>query len=161
MENIFLICVDDQREVLSSLTEDLSILENFITIEECESSDEAWELIEKVDIEGDHLAVIISDQVMPQNTGVELLKKIQSDGRFNSTRKILLTGLASHQDTIDAINLAQLDNYIEKPWDKALLLKTVKSLLTRFMLEKGIDYKAYLEIVDSETLYELLKDQTG
>ena len=161
MENIFLICVDDQREVLSALMKDLSILENFIDIEECESADEAWGLIEKIDNLGDHLALIISDQVMPHNTGVDLLKKINLDRRFSGTRKILLTGLATHQDTIEAINLARLDNYIEKPWDKASLLKIVKSLLTRFMIEKGIDYKEYLDIVDSETLYQLLKEQTG
>ncbi len=160
MENIFLICVDDQREVLSALIEDLSPLEDFIEVEACESASEAFDLAEKFDNEGDHLAVIITDQVMPKNTGVDLLKNIKTDGRFNATKKILLTGLATHQDTIHAINNAGLDHYIEKPWNKEVLLKIVKCLLTKFMMEKGIDYKEYLDVVDSETLMEIVKSGT-
>jgi two-component system, chemotaxis family, chemotaxis protein CheY len=69
--------------------------------------------------------------------------------------------LATHQDTIDAINSANLDNYIEKPWNKADLIKIVKTLLTKYLFEKGIEYQSMLDVVDSETLMNMLKKQTG
>ncbi|MFT6867677.1 MAG: two-component system chemotaxis response regulator CheY [Cyclobacteriaceae bacterium] len=161
MEKLFIICVDDQREVLSALTSDLEIFEEHVNIEECESSSEVWDLMEKIDESGDFVALIISDQVMPGNSGVDLLKKVKLDGRFKKTRKILLTGQATHQDTIEAINSAGLDNYIEKPWNKKSLHHIVKVLLTKFIMNSGIEYEQYLEVLDNETLYEILRGTTG
>lgn len=160
MEKLFIVCVDDQREVLSALSEDLQEFEKHLTLEECESAREAWEVIEEIDAAGDYLPLVISDHVMPGKTGVELLSEIQADGRFTGTQKVLLTGLATHKDTIDAINSADLDYYIEKPWTKTKLHEAVKELLTRFILKSGIDYEKYLEILDQEKLYEGLRKRT-
>lgn len=161
MEKLFIICVDDQREVLSALTSDLEVFETHVNIEECESANEAWDLIEKIDENGDHIALIISDQVMPGNTGVDLLKKVKHDGRFSKTTKVLLTGQATHQDTIEAINNAGLDNYIEKPWNKESLHAIIKKLLTKYVISSGLDYNEYIEVLDNVKLYELLRDTTG
>lgn len=160
MEKLYIICVDDQREVLNALLSDLELFENHLIIEECESANEAWELIEQIDERGDFVAIIISDQVMPENSGVDFLKRVKEDGRFENTRKILLTGQATHQDTIEAINVASLDNYIEKPWDKKNLHDIIKSLLTQFIVEKGFDHMEFMPLIDSETLYRLLKNST-
>lgn len=160
MDKLYIICVDDQREVLNALTEDLEMFEPLVNIEECESADEAWEVIESVDNEGDHVAVLVTDQVMPKNSGVDLLKKLREDGRFNDTRTILLTGQATHKDTIEAINLAHLDHYIEKPWTKTSLHDTIKTLITKFILAKGIDYKGYADVIDQNTLFASLRKTT-
>lgn len=160
MEKLFIVCVDDQREVLSALSEDLQEFEEHLTLEECESAQEAWDVIEDVDSAGDYLPVVISDHVMPGKTGVELLSEIHADGRFPNTQKMLLTGLATHKDTIDAINSAELDYYIEKPWTKSKLHEAVKELITKFVLKSGIDYEPYLEILDQEKLYEGLRKRT-
>lgn len=160
MEKLYIICVDDQREVLSALTEDLEPFENYTSIEECESVGEALSVIEEIDAAGDHVALVISDQVMPKNTGVDLLRQITEDSRFQSTRKILLTGLATHQDTIEAINQGSLDQYIEKPWKKTELHLIIKTMLTRFVLEKGLNYQELMPIMDQETLYAELRKTT-
>jgi len=160
MEKIFILCIDDQREVLSALSEDLSVFEDFFELEECESAVEALDVIDNIDQEGNYLGLIISDHVMPDMTGVEFLSEVKAEGRFTVTKKILLTGLATHQDTIEAINAADIDKYIEKPWDKEILIKSVKSLLTQFIVEKGIDYTDYIEITDSDTLYKHMKRTT-
>ncbi len=65
------------------------------------------------------IALIISDHVMPGKTGVELLTDVSKDGRFGFTRKVLLTGQATHTDTINAINSAGIDRYFEKPCKRA------------------------------------------
>ena len=160
MEKLVIICLDDQREVLNTLTQNLEEFEEKVEIEECESADEAWEVLEEVDSAGDFACLIISDHVMPGKNGVEFLTEVKDDGRFGNSRKILLTGLATHKDTINAINQAEIDMYLEKPWDKKELIATVKTLITKFILKQGVEYEKYMSILDQETLYEDLKNMT-
>lgn len=160
MEKLTIICVDDQRTVLNTLMQDLRDFEAYCQIEACESAQEAAEVIEDLDQEGDWVAVIISDQVMPGKSGVEWLTEVQKDSRFQGTRKVLLTGLATHQDTIEAINRARIDQYLEKPWQVEELQAVVRKLLTRFILEKGLDYQQYTPVLDQEVLFESLRTQT-
>ncbi|MEF1300101.1 response regulator, partial [Vibrio parahaemolyticus] len=96
MEKLNLICVDDQREVLSAVLQDLEPLNKWLNIEDCESADEVLELMDELDADGEMIALIISDHVMPGKTGVELLTEISKDSRFVRTRKVLLTGQATH-----------------------------------------------------------------
>lgn len=105
MEKINIVCVDDQREVLSAVLQDLTPLKEWLTIEDCESAEEALELIEDLDAQGEHIALVISDHVMPGQSGVELLTEISQDRRFTHTKKVLLTGQATHQDTISVASI--------------------------------------------------------
>lgn len=157
MEKINIICVDDQQEVLDSVMRDLRPLGDLIRLEEASSAAECLDLVEQIDEDGDHIAVIISDQVMPGEQGTDLLRKITSDGRFSKTRKVLLTGQATHADTINAINEGGIDNYVEKPWQPEQLLGIVKRLLTRYIMESGIDYRPYMSILDNATLFSKLR----
>ena len=160
MEKIYIIVVDDQREVLTTVSNDLDELAEHVTIEECESPSEAWEILEEVDAEGQLPAVVISDHVMPVKTGVEFLSELSEDARFGEVRKVLLTGLATHTDTINAINQASIHRYVEKPWDKTELVEMVKILITEYLLEKGINYEPYNDVLDHPTLLKYLRDQT-
>lgn len=157
MEKLTIICIDDQREVLAALRKDLEELHEFCSIADCESADEAVELLDEIDEEGEIAALLICDHVMPGKNGVELLAEINQDLRFPKIKKLLLTGLATHQDTILAINKARIDHYIEKPWKKEDLLQQVKNLLTLFLLQSGIEYKPYLPVLDQETLYREIR----
>ena len=69
MEELFVIIVDDQREVLTTVSKDLEELSDYINLEECESADETLELLDEIDAEGNYAAVIISDHVMPGKNG--------------------------------------------------------------------------------------------
>ena len=94
---------------------------------------------------------------MPGETGTELLGKITADRRFSKTRKVLLTGQATHADTINAINDGHIDNYIEKPWQPEKLLAVVKRLLTLYVLDAGLDHNEYLPVLDTTTLFSKLR----
>lgn len=157
MDKINIICVDDEREVLEAVRQDLDVFEHFLNIEECESAIECLELLEELDAQQEYVAVIISDQVMPEMSGVELLTKVALDRRFLGTKKLLLTGLATQDDTIKAINNAKIDNFLEKVWDPQELVQTIRELLTEYIIEKGIDYEEYIENLDAPTLYRLIK----
>ena len=157
MEKINIICVDDQQEVLDSVMRDLRPLSSLVRLEEASGTADCLSLIDQIDSDGDCVALVISDQVMPGEKGTDLLSKINSDPRFAKTRKVLLTGQATHADTINAINEGSVDNYVEKPWEPEKLLSTVKRLLTLFIMESGIDYKPYMSILDNATLFSKLR----
>ncbi len=157
METINIICVDDQQEVLDSVMRDLRPLTSHIRLEEASSVADCMQLIEQIDENGDHVALVISDQVMPGETGTELLGRIAADRRFGKTRKVLLTGQATHADTINAINDGHIDNYIEKPWQPEKLLSVVKRLLTLYVLDAGLDHTEYMPVLDTTTLFSKLR----
>ncbi len=157
METINIICVDDQQEVLDSVMRDLRPLTSHVRLEEASSVADCMQLLEEMDDNGDHVAIVISDQVMPEENGTELLGKIATDRRFGKTRKVLLTGQATHADTINAINDGHIDNYIEKPWQPEKLLAVVKRLLTLYVLDAGLDHTEYMPVLDPTTLFSKLR----
>ncbi len=157
MDKLNIIYVDDQREILSTLSKELQYFEKYVAVEECESAAEALEVINEIDEAGNHVAVIISDHIMPGKNGVEFLTEIHNDGRFSNTKKMLLTGQATHQDTIAAINYAHIEKYLEKPWKSEQLIDDVKILLTQFIFDVGLEYNAYMSILHQPTLLENLK----
>ncbi len=156
METINIICVDDQPEVLDSVLRDLRPLTPLVRLEDASGTADCMRLLDQIDSEGNHVAVVISDQVMPGETGTDLLAKIANDRRFRHTKKMLLTGQATHADTINAINEGQVDNYVDKPWEPEKLLSVVKRLLTLYIMEAGIEYQPYMSILDQKTLLSKL-----
>lgn len=74
-----------------------------------------------------HIALIISDQRMPGMTGVELLGKIKEQSP--DTVRILLTGYADINATIESINTGAVKYYFNKPWDDDLLYSRVEESL--------------------------------
>ncbi|MCR9367183.1 MULTISPECIES: response regulator [Vibrio diabolicus subgroup] len=157
MEKLNVVCVDDQREVLSAVLQDLEPLHQWLNIEDCESAGEVLELMDELDAEGEMIALIISDHVMPGKTGVELLTEVSQDSRFVRTRKVLLTGQATHTDTINAINSAGIDRYFEKPWQASQLIECVRNLVTQYIFDMGLDYTQYHEHLDQSVVFERLR----
>ncbi len=156
MEKLNIICVDDQREVLSAVLQDLEQLNSWLNIEDCESAAEALDLMDELDANGEFVALVISDHVMPEKTGVELLTEISRDSRFIYTKKVLLTGQATHTDTINAINSAGINRYFEKPWGTSELVECVRTLVTEFIFDKGLDYSEWQSNLDQTVVLNRL-----
>ena len=128
-----ILCVDDEEGVLHALRQQLTARFGH----ECEiatatSANEALELFDELERDGEHVAVIIADQIMPGMKGVELLELI--DRRSPTTTKILLTGQAGLEAVVAAINRANLNHYLPKPWDEASLRLAVENLLRQYRL---------------------------
>ncbi|MBL4294303.1 response regulator [Vibrio fluvialis] len=157
MEKLNIICVDDQREVLSAVLQDLEPLATWLNIEDCESAYEVLDLMDDLDAQGEHIALIISDHVMPGKIGVDLLTEVAEDSRFKGTKKVLLTGQATHTDTINAINAAGIDRYFEKPWNAKALVECVRSLVTEYVFERGMDYTEWHDHLDQKIVLARLR----
>ena len=84
------------------------------------SGPEALELLAK---EGE-VAVIISDQRMPQMSGTEFLSLTAS--QYPDTIRIILTGYTDVEDLVEAINSGKVFKYVTKPWEAEDLKAVVK-----------------------------------
>ena len=156
MEKLNIVCVDDQRDILDAICKDLNTLESHCTLHQCESAAEAEQLFNELEHKAAHIALIICDHMMPGKSGIDFLINLTDERRFFTIRKLLVTGMATHEDTIHAINRAHIDRYIAKPWNPEELLNSAKVLLTLYILHTGLDYEDYLPLLDHTTLYRKL-----
>ena len=128
-----ILCVDDEEGVLRVLRAQLGArFGHECQIATARSGDEAVALFDELAREGEAVAVVIADQIMPGMKGIELLELV--DHRLPATTKILLTGQAGLDAVTEAINRAHLNLYIAKPWDETALLLGVENLLRQFRL---------------------------
>lgn len=133
-----IVCVDDELIVLDSLKEQLKrCFGNNYYIEVAESGEEALLVIEELQKEGIEIPLIISDQIMPRIQGDELLIKIHA--QHPKMLKILLTGQASREAVVNAVNSASLYRYVSKPWDEADLNLTVTEALRSYLQDQQLE----------------------
>ncbi|MGB3239040.1 MAG: response regulator [Geitlerinemataceae cyanobacterium] len=111
-----MLVVDDEPDNLDLL---YRTFRRDFQVSKAESGFEALEVLEK---EGE-VAVIISDQRMPQMKGTEFLRKTLP--QFPNTVRIILTGFTDIEDLVEAINSGQVYKYITKPWDPQELKEVV------------------------------------
>ena len=130
LSNLAIICVDDEAAILDSLKDQLKRQYPGCTIEMAESGEEALELLAELHHENSPVALVISDQIMPGMKGDQLLTKIHQ--KYPDVLKILLTGQASPEAVVNAVNQANLYRYIAKPWEEADLSLTVSEALRRY-----------------------------
>ncbi|MBI5753319.1 MAG: EAL domain-containing protein [Hydrogenophilales bacterium] len=72
---------------------------------------------------GEAVQVVLSDQRMPEMTGVELLSQVRE--RYPDTVRMVLSGHADLDSVIDAVNRGAVYKYLAKPWDNDALRATV------------------------------------
>ena len=74
--------------------------------------------------------LVISDVMMPEMTGHELIRALRADPAFSQLPCILLTARSAHPDVREGMNLGA-DDYLTKPFQRAELLKSIASRLER------------------------------
>jgi response regulator RpfG family c-di-GMP phosphodiesterase len=116
--------VDDEVNNLQSFK--AAFRRDFL-IHTAESAKEGMKILSEVPIE-----VIITDQRMPEMTGVEFLEQVIP--LYPDPIRILLTGYSDIQAVIDAINKGQVYHYITKPWDEEQLRNIIKKSLEVYSL---------------------------
>jgi signal transduction histidine kinase len=132
-----IICVDDEKMVLTSLRDQLSQqIAKHYEVELAESAEEALEIIQELEENGIEIPLVITDQIMPGMKGDELL--IELHKHRPKTLKILLTGQASAEQVGNAVNKANLYRYISKPWEATDLILTVKEALLSYAQTKKL-----------------------
>ena len=119
-----IICVDDEKMILNILADQLEgwFGSNY-EIERALGAEEALEILDDHMSRNKDVSCVISDYIMPNMKGDELLEKVKI--RDDKIKKIMLTGYSSIEGIISAINRAGLYRYITKPWDSRDLMLTI------------------------------------
>ncbi len=127
VQDVKILLVDDEVNITKSLRRLLMQVEDY----EILIGHSGAEGLEQIREQGE-VGVIISDQRMPQMTGVEFLgeaRKLAPDAV-----RILLTGYADIDASIAAINQGAVYRYLTKPWQDDELLTTVAEAAAHYRL---------------------------
>lgn len=91
--------------------------------------------LEGLDLVRNHqIGLIISDQRMPEMTGVQFLEKIRSE--YPDSIRMILTGFSDVEAIIDAINNGRVFRYITKPWNETELRMAIENARQLFSLQQ-------------------------
>jgi len=85
----------------------------------------------------DEIGILLTDQRMPGERGVQLLEKVRAL-RSNVIR-ILVTAYSDFDAAIDAVNTGAIYKYISKPWDVADLEITLRRAMEFFLVHNERD----------------------
>lgn len=158
-QQYLILCVDDERDVLDSVVQDLEEFEQHFVVEAAESVDEARDVIADYASRDIPLSLILCDHIMPEQTGISFLIELNDAESTFHTRKLLLTGQAGLDDTVEAINHACLDFYISKPWNQDELIKHVKHQLTLYVINCSQDLSQWLSILETDLLLQKMAEK--
>lgn len=111
-----ILTVDDDVEVLRAIARDLRTqYGDRFRIVRADSGASAIEALEQLKVRNETVALLLTDQRMPEMNGVEFIEKAAP--MFPEAKRVLLTAYADTNAAIRAINNARLDYYLLKPWD--------------------------------------------
>lgn len=141
-----ILCVDDEVDNVDALER---LFRKQFHVLKATSAQEGLRILDQ---HRGEVALIISDQRMPEMTGVEMLEKAQQ--KYPDTIRILLTGYTDVESIIMAVNQGQIYRYLTKPWDPVDLFNTVEKAVEKFNLrkelaQKNIELSAALEELKS------------
>jgi two-component system response regulator HupR/HoxA len=85
-------------------------------------------------LEQDDIRAVISDQRMPEMSGVEFLTRVRE--RWPEVVRMILSGYTDAEDLIDGINRAGIYQFISKPWHPDQLLLTVRNACRLHQLQR-------------------------
>ena len=126
MKKQSILIVDDQQEILNTLER---LFKPDYLVFTASSGAGALEILKENDV-----AVILSDQRMPRMDGVSFLKATIAD--HPDTMRLLITGYADIEATIEAVNEASIYQYISKPFEPEDLQNIVAHAVDHYLLVK-------------------------
>jgi len=95
------------------------------------------EALEIMDSHGDEIGVLITDQRMPGQQGVDLLKRARE--KWPEVVRILTTAYSDLDDAIAAVNRGEILRYVTKPWDIEGLRVELRHAMDFFLLRRERD----------------------
>ncbi len=142
-----ILVVDDEVEILKVLTKSLEDEYRILT------ASRPSEALQKMTNE---VAVVISDQRMPEMFGAQLLRQIREI--HPNTVRIIMSGYSDMSALIDSVNQGEIFRYIQKPWDLSKLMEAVSSGIKRFqencnrasLSVENQELKAYIDKMKNE-----------
>src|SRR5271154_3463998 len=117
-----LLIVDDEPDVCDSVHD---LLRREFRVLKANSAEEGYRVMQEQEVH-----IVMSDQRMPQITGVELLTKVKA--RHPHAIRMLFTGYADLESIIAAINQGHIYQFMKKPWQPEELQAAVRQAAAEF-----------------------------
>lgn len=117
-----LLIVDDEPDVCDSVHD---LLRREFRVLKANSAEEGCRIMQEEEVH-----MVMSDQRMPQITGVELLTRVKT--RYPQAVRMLYTGYADLDSIIAAINQGHIYQFIKKPWQPEELLDAVRQAAAEY-----------------------------
>jgi DNA-binding NtrC family response regulator len=127
MKKYVVLLVDDEPNIVNALRRSLS--DEGYGIYVAYNGQEALEVLKQRQVD-----LVVSDQIMPGMTGVELLTFVRL--RYPDTARIMLTGNANLSMAAEAINYGEVDRMLVKPWDDTELKLSIQLSLEQMERRK-------------------------
>lgn len=140
MKNRILL-VDDESNVLSALKR--ALFDEPLEIASVTSAEEALEVMGK-----DSFKVVVSDERMIGMQGAEFLAQVRAV--YPQTIRIMLTGHATLEAAMKAVNEGEIYRFFAKPWDDQNLKFAIRSAIEKYDLEA--ENRRLLETVKQQSL---------
>jgi response regulator RpfG family c-di-GMP phosphodiesterase len=138
---ISILYLDDEENNLFSFKATFRIKYSVIT---ALSGDDALKILAEKAVH-----IIITDQRMPEMTGVEFLERVLE--QYPDPMRILLTGYADMGAVVDAVNKGKIFHYLAKPWNEEELDITINRAYEK--------YQEKMELREINEKLELSNDQ--
>ena len=119
-----LLIIDDEVQITQSLQRLFRRKYNVFITNNCK---DAYDILRNTEI-----SVIISDQRMPEMTGVQFFTNIKDE--FPNPVRLILTAYTDVEEIISAINDGNIFRYIRKPWDPIEIETIVKESFDKYNL---------------------------
>ncbi len=148
-KKIDILYVDDEENNLISFKATFRLKYNIMI---AVSADAAMKILETKPVE-----IIITDQRMPNMTGIEFLEKVIE--KYPDPVRILLTGYADMNAVIDAVNKGKIYHYLSKPWSEQELEETIKKAFEVYQASKEIKEMNSKLTVSNDQLEFLLRQK--
>ena len=136
--SVRILAVDDEVRGMELIQR---ALRRFGEVDGATSGQQAWEMFQERSYQ-----LVLSDQRMPGMKGVELLTRVAESQPHCG--RMLVTGYADLESTIDAINTGRVHAYVAKPCDPRALRAHVQGVLDRVLLSQ-----------ENERLFTLLQEK--
>ena len=119
-----ILCIDDNVEVLKSLRFQLrQHLMRDVRIILAEGSEDALHTLDALDLSRNDMLLIVSDWLMPNINGEDLIKLIEQ--RWGPIMTIVLSGHITPEAKERLVSLQQVISVMSKPWDGDHLIQLI------------------------------------
>lgn len=136
-----ILLVDDEANVLSALKR--ALFDEQLEIVSVTSAEKALEFMQNM-----HIKVVVSDERMIGMQGAEFLSQVKE--HYPHTIRIMLTGHATLEAAMKAVNEGEIYRFFCKPWSDHELKFAIRSAIEKFDLE--VENRRLLATVKQQSL---------
>ena len=126
------------------------VLEDEYVLFEASSAEEGFEVLKRVTPD-----LILLDMIMPEMSGMEMLKELKEIPAYRDIPVIFLTADTSPETEVEGFKLGIMD-YITKPFHPTVMKKRIETQIELAQYKKNLEVRVEKKIAEMEQMYDLI-----